>query len=53
VELLDPSICESVEFVAPAMSPVVALLAPTGFGEYCCMETSGVVTSGIYGPYIG
>jgi hypothetical protein len=33
--------------VAPAIKPVVALLAPTGFGETVCRDNIGVVTSGI------
>jgi hypothetical protein len=37
--------------VAPAINPVVALLAPTGFGETVCRDNIGVVTSGIYGPH--
>ena len=32
-------------------NPVVALLAPTGFGETVCRETIGVLTSGTYGPH--
>jgi hypothetical protein len=37
---------ESVEFLAPAINPVVAVVAPTGEGETVCRETLGVVTSG-------
>jgi hypothetical protein len=51
VELVDPSICERVLFVAPAINPVVALLAPTGFGETCWKETIGVLNSGTNGPH--
>jgi hypothetical protein len=30
---------------------VVALVAPTGFGETVCREIIGVVISGTYGPH--
>ena len=38
--------------VAPAINPVVALLAPTGLGETVCRDTIGVVTSGTFSPVL-
>jgi hypothetical protein len=49
LELVLPLIIDNVEFLAPAIKPYVALLAPTGEGEMVCKETSGVVTIGTYG----
>ncbi len=45
-----PETSESVEFVAPATNPPVALVAPVGFGEIVVNVRLGVVSIGIYGP---
>jgi hypothetical protein len=45
-----PETSESVEFVAPATNPPVALVAPIGFGETVVNDRLGVVSIGIYGP---
>jgi hypothetical protein len=44
-------IIDIVEFRAPACSPAVALLAPTGEDETVSNATLGVVTNGTYGPH--
>jgi hypothetical protein len=48
---VSPEIIDKVEFLAPACSPPVALVAPTGDEETVSNETMGVVISGTYGPH--